>query len=88
MDTNCDGIVDFNEFVAATLHAYQLEEDIVKWNKRIFTAFQLFDTDNNGYITPEELKVVRYPFLLNFFLSEVYKYPPSFGPCYIASLSI
>mgnify|MGYP002775024328 CR=1 FL=1 len=62
MDTNCDGIVDFNEFVAATLHAYQLEEDIVKWNKRICTAFQLFDTDNNGYITPEELKVVNNQF--------------------------
>ena len=63
MDTNSDGVVDFNEFVAATFHAYQLEEDIVKWNKRISTAFELFDTDKDGFITPEELKVVKSPFL-------------------------
>lgn len=58
MDSNRDGLVDFEEFVAAALHVHQLEElDVVKWNQRTLTAFQMFDMDKDGFITPEELKV-------------------------------
>ncbi|XP_024396742.1 calcium-dependent protein kinase 18 [Physcomitrium patens] len=58
MDSNRDGIVDFNEFVAATLHVHQLEEtDSEKWQKRSRAAFSKFDFDGDGYITTEELKI-------------------------------
>jgi calcium-dependent protein kinase len=59
MDSNRDGIVDFDEFVAATLHVHQLEEtDSEKWQKRSRAAFNKFDFDGDGYITAEELKIV------------------------------
>lgn len=59
MDSNRDGIVDFDEFVAATLHVHQLEEtDSEKWQKRSRAAFSKFDFDGDGYITAEELKIV------------------------------
>jgi calcium-dependent protein kinase len=58
MDTNRDGIVDFQEFVAATLHVHQLEEyDTVKWQMRSRDAFDKFDFDKDGYITAEELRM-------------------------------
>ncbi|KAH9318450.1 hypothetical protein KI387_020219, partial [Taxus chinensis] len=58
MDSNRDGLVDFQEFVAATLHVHQLEEhDSVKWQRRSKAAFEKFDFDKDGYITAEELKM-------------------------------
>lgn len=58
MDTNCDGIVDFDEFVAATLHVQQLEDpNSEKWQWRCKQAFSKFDTDNDGFIDAEELRV-------------------------------
>eukprot|EP00249_Psilotum_nudum_P022482 c28533_g1_i1 orf=588-2150(+) len=58
MDSNRDGLVDFGEFVAATLHVHQLKEfDSERWQKRSLAAFQKFDVDKDGYITPEELKL-------------------------------
>ncbi|CAJ1942365.1 unnamed protein product [Sphenostylis stenocarpa] len=58
IDSNTDGLVDFSEFVAATLHVRQLEENSDKWQQRSQAAFEKFDLDKNGYITPEELRMV------------------------------
>lgn len=58
IDCNTDGLVDFSEFVAATLHVHQLEEhDSDKWHLRSRAAFEKFDVDKNGYITPDELRM-------------------------------
>ncbi|KAF3624180.1 Calcium-dependent protein kinase 16, partial [Capsicum annuum] len=58
IDSNTDGLVDFPEFVAATLHVHQLEEhNSTKWQQRSQAAFEKFDVDKDGFITPEELKM-------------------------------
>ncbi|KAK9227983.1 hypothetical protein WN944_020929 [Citrus x changshan-huyou] len=58
IDCNTDGLVDFSEFVAATLHVHQLEEhDSEKWQLRSQAAFEKFDIDRDGFITPEELRM-------------------------------
>uniref|UniRef100_A0A164UIG3 Calcium-dependent protein kinase n=1 Tax=Daucus carota subsp. sativus TaxID=79200 RepID=A0A164UIG3_DAUCS len=58
MDGNTDGLIDFPEFVAATLHVRQLEEhDSKKWQQLSQAAFEKFDVDKDGYITTEELKM-------------------------------
>ncbi|XP_077246543.1 calcium-dependent protein kinase 28-like [Tasmannia lanceolata] len=58
MDSNTDGLVDFEEFVAAALHVHQLQEhDSEKWQQRSQAAFEKFDVDRDGFITPEELKM-------------------------------
>ena len=59
IDSNTDGLVDFTEFVAATLHVHQLQEhDNEKWQQLSQAAFEKFDVDKDGFITPEELKLV------------------------------
>ncbi|KAB2036553.1 hypothetical protein E1A91_D03G009500v1 [Gossypium mustelinum] len=58
IDSNTDGLVDFTEFVAAALHVNQMEEhDCDKWQMRLQAAFEKFDVDRDGYITPEELRM-------------------------------
>ncbi|KAG6385885.1 hypothetical protein SASPL_154768 [Salvia splendens] len=58
IDSNTDGLVDFSEFVAATVHVNQLEEhNSEKWQMRSKAAFEKFDVDKDGYITPEEIKM-------------------------------
>nr|UOI39539.1 calcium-dependent protein kinase [Betula platyphylla]UVJ47678.1 calcium-dependent protein kinase 28 [Betula platyphylla] len=58
IDSNTDGLVDFTEFVAATLHVHQMEEhDSEKWQQRSQAAFDKFDIDKDGFITPEELRL-------------------------------
>ncbi|XP_073293654.1 calcium-dependent protein kinase 18-like [Primulina huaijiensis] len=58
IDSNTDGLVDFTEFVAATLHVHQLEEhNSEKWQQRSRTAFEKFDVDGDGFITPDELRM-------------------------------
>ncbi|KAK8946987.1 Calcium-dependent protein kinase 28 [Platanthera zijinensis] len=58
IDSNTDGLVDFTEFVAAALHVHQLQEhDSERWNMRSKAAFERFDVDRDGFITPEELRM-------------------------------
>ncbi|XP_040254749.1 calcium-dependent protein kinase 18 isoform X2 [Aegilops tauschii subsp. strangulata] len=58
IDSNTDGFVDFEEFVAATLHVHQLvEHDTEKWKSFSQAAFDKFDVDGDGYITPNELRM-------------------------------
>lgn len=58
IDGNTDGLVDFTEFVAAALHVHQLEKhDIEKWEQLSQAAFDKFDVDKDGFITPEELRL-------------------------------
>lgn len=58
IDSNTDGLVDFEEFVAATLHVHQLvEHDTEKWKSLSQAAFDKFDVDGDGYITPDELRM-------------------------------
>ncbi|KQK20122.1 hypothetical protein BRADI_1g52567v3 [Brachypodium distachyon] len=58
IDSNTDGLVDFEEFVAATLHVHQLvEHDSEKWKSLSQAAFDKFDVDGDGYITSDELRM-------------------------------
>jgi Ca2+-binding EF-hand superfamily protein len=45
--------IDFNEFVMATLN----ETEMIT-NDKLKAAFKLFDKDNSGTISPEEIKEV------------------------------
>ncbi|KAL4361048.1 hypothetical protein GQ457_04G021150 [Hibiscus cannabinus] len=58
IDSNTDGLVDYTEFVAAALRVNQMEEhDCDKWQMRSQAAFEKFDVDRDGFITPEELRM-------------------------------
>lgn len=61
MDANMDGMIDFDEFVVATMHMHQLEENnSKKWQSRSSAAFAKLDVDGDGYITADELKFVSW----------------------------
>lgn len=50
-DVDNSGTIDYDEFIAATLHLNKIEKE-----DHLFAAFQYFDKDGSGYITPDELQ--------------------------------
>lgn len=50
-DADGNGIIDYDEFITATMHMNRLNRE-----EHVYTAFQYFDKDNSGYITIEELE--------------------------------
>ncbi|KAL4341683.1 hypothetical protein GQ457_08G011550 [Hibiscus cannabinus] len=50
-DINNSGTIDYEEFVAATLHINKIERE-----DNLLAAFSYFDKDGSGYITPDELQ--------------------------------
>ncbi|ERN06720.1 hypothetical protein AMTRI_Chr01g103780 [Amborella trichopoda] len=50
-DADGDGTIDYDEFITATMHMNRMDRE-----EHLYTAFQYFDKDNSGYITPEELE--------------------------------
>ncbi|KAI3809468.1 hypothetical protein L1987_25444 [Smallanthus sonchifolius] len=50
-DINNSGTIDYDEFVAATLHFTKVDRE-----DRLFAAFSYFDKDGSGYITRNELQ--------------------------------
>lgn len=53
IDTDNNGAINFNEFLAATLSA-SISKDCAKISK----AFKFFDKNNDGYINDKELKAI------------------------------
>jgi calcium-dependent protein kinase len=51
VDTNGNGTIDYSEFLAANLKLTELLT-----NEKLQAAFNLFDIDQNGRITLEEIK--------------------------------
>jgi len=50
MDVNCNGVVLYTEFIAATLELHGRVEE-----KRLAEAFDLMDDDDSGFISKENL---------------------------------
>lgn len=50
LDTDGSGVIDYTEFIAATLSVKQYTQESVLW-----TAFRVFDRDNSGSITRDEM---------------------------------
>ena len=53
MDVDGDGVLDYEEFLAATLSAFKMNSA-----NNLQRAFAYFDKDESGYITADELKLV------------------------------
>lgn len=51
VDTNRSGKIDYSEFVVAAMNKANVNS-----KEKLEAAFRAFDTDNNGYITADELK--------------------------------
>ena len=52
-DLNGDGIIDYSEFVVAAMNERQLTT-----NDKLQAAFKMFDKDNSGIISADEIKEV------------------------------
>jgi Ca2+-binding EF-hand superfamily protein len=60
MDVDQDGQIDYMEFVAASMSAYQMSHGLMpgsnaSWLNRVRVVFDKIDEDGNGFITPGEL---------------------------------
>mmetsp|Transcript_19273 Transcript_19273/g.48217 ORF Transcript_19273/g.48217 Transcript_19273/m.48217 type:complete len:473 (+) Transcript_19273:418-1836(+) len=53
IDTDGSGVINYTEFIAATMDTNQLHREDLLWS-----AFRVFDRDGDGKITQEELKTV------------------------------
>ena len=51
MDLDRDGQVDYGEFVAATVSS-----SLIIREENLLRAFELFDSDGSGFLTPEEIE--------------------------------
>ncbi|KAI4977802.1 hypothetical protein ZWY2020_014356 [Hordeum vulgare] len=50
-DADVNGLIDYEEFVTATVHMNKMDRE-----EHLYTTFQFFDKDNSGYITRDEIK--------------------------------
>ena len=50
-DVDKSGTIDYDEFIAATVHLNKLERE-----EHLLAAFAYFDRDGSGYITVDELE--------------------------------
>jgi Ca2+-binding EF-hand superfamily protein len=58
MDVDNNGQLDYMEFVAATMSAYQMAHGLspahnAQWLNRVRVVFDKIDEDGNGYITQQ-----------------------------------
>jgi len=53
VDTDNSGYIDYSEFVVAAMNEKQLTS-----NDKLKAAFKMFDKDDSGKITPDEIKEV------------------------------
>lgn len=53
IDLDGNGTIDYTEFVMATINEKQLVT-----NERLKVAFQMFDKDGSGALSPDEIKDV------------------------------
>ncbi|KAK1429295.1 hypothetical protein QVD17_11501 [Tagetes erecta] len=68
-DIDSNGTIDYEEFIAATLHMNQVDRE-----DYMFAAFSYFDKDGSGYITLDELQQACKEFGVNdFHLEEIIK---------------
>lgn len=59
LDANCDGLIDYTEFLAGTMERRQLLEESACW-----AAFRAFDRNGDGKVDAKELReVLSSPFL-------------------------